>query len=228
MLIRKLKGWWDFRSGRHDKFYPWGFAMNGQTSRLEAVRQMMHALQVSRVVETGTFRGTTAEWFAQFGLPVETVEASERFFVFSKARLAKFKNVEITLGSSVPFLAERAKKTRGSEIQLFYLDAHWHGDLPLRQELQLIFSTYNRAVVVIDDFKVDDDGGYAYDDYGAGNALTKEFVVGSDVPKLHAFYPATPAKQETGMKTGWIVLTADDRLAEHLRTITLLRETPLN
>jgi hypothetical protein len=93
--IRALKGISDYIFRDHRKFYPWGFAMNGQTSRLEAVRQIVYAAEITRIIETGTFRGTTTEWFAQFGLPVETVETDERFFSFSRARLSKFSNVEI-------------------------------------------------------------------------------------------------------------------------------------
>jgi hypothetical protein len=46
---------------------------------------------------------------------------------------------------------------------LFYLDAHWEEYLPLRDELQLIYNNFPRAVVLVDDFKVDDDLGYGFD-----------------------------------------------------------------
>jgi hypothetical protein len=35
--IQTLKGWGDYWRKDHRKFYPWGFVMNGQTSRLTAV-----------------------------------------------------------------------------------------------------------------------------------------------------------------------------------------------
>src|SRR4051794_40359735 len=117
--IRALKGLADYALRDHRKFYPWGFAMNGQTSRLEAVRQIIHAAEINRIVETGTFRGTTTEWFAQFGLPVETVETDERFFSFAKARLSKFSNVEVHQDSSVSFLARRLPHTDPSDRVLF-------------------------------------------------------------------------------------------------------------
>jgi hypothetical protein len=34
------KGWLRFKRGHHADFYPFGFAMNGQTARLEAVREI--------------------------------------------------------------------------------------------------------------------------------------------------------------------------------------------
>lgn len=222
--FRALKGIADYRSRDHRKFYPWGFAMNGQTSRLEAVRQIIFAADIARIIETGTFRGTTTEWFAQFGLPVETVETDNRFFSFSKARLSRFPNVAIHLGSSVPFLRLRLAGADINDRMLFYLDAHWENSLPLREELQIIFAHHPNSVIVIDDFKVRDDDGYHYDDYGPDRALTLDYVDKSNLPAYHAFYPATPSKQETGMRSGWIVLTPAPAIAERLRTIALLRD----
>jgi len=221
--FRTLKGHADYVFRDHRKFYPWGFAMNGQTARLEAVRQIIYTAEIARIIETGTFRGTTTEWFAQFGLPVETVETDERFFSFSKARLSKFSNVELHLDSSVSFLANRLTHANMSDRVLFYLDAHWENNLPLRDELRIIFAKHANSVILIDDFNVLDDAGYAYDNYGPDKALTLDYIERSNLPVYHAFYPATPSKQETGMKSGWIVLTPDPDIAERLRTIVLLR-----
>ena len=197
--------------------------MNGQTSRLEAVRQIIYAAEITQIIETGTFRGTTTEWFAQFGLPVESVETDERFFSFSKARLSKFRNVKLYLDSSVSFLASRLGSAGSSDRVLFYLDAHWENSLPLRDELQIIFAHRANSVIVIDDFHVRDDDGYQYDNYGPDKALTLEYIEKSNLPAHYAFYPATQSKQETGMRSGWIVLTPNPNIAERLRTIALLR-----
>lgn len=226
MNIQQIVGLAEYYSRSKGKFYPWGFAMNGMTSRLEATRQIIHALEIERIIETGTFRGTTAEWFAQFGLPLETVEIARRYHAFSQARLAKFKNVELLLNSSVPFLKERiargavAKDSR----QLFYLDSHWENYLPLREELELIFGHYTNAVVLVDDFKVADDEGYGFDHYAPDKELTLAYVLNSKLPKLSCFYPATRSDEETGAKRGWVVLTSNIGLSDRLKTITLLRE----
>jgi hypothetical protein len=219
--LQSLRGLIEYWSRSNAKFYPWGFAMNGQTARLEATRQMMHGLGIQRVVETGTYRGTTAEWFGQFGVPVQTVEANQRYYIFSKARLACFENIEVVKGSSVPFLQQRAS----SDIpHLFYLDAHWEEHLPLREELQLIIGRYPNSVVVVDDFKVNDDPGYAFDFYGSDKELTLEYVSASHLPKLWTFFPAVRSEQETGAKRGWVVFTSNNEMAGKLRSINLLRE----
>lgn len=221
MTLQAIRGWRDHWSRDKSKFYPWGFAMNGQTARLEATRQIIYSLGIQRIVETGTYRGTTTEWFGQFGIPVTTVEANERFFVFSKARLSAFKNIEIIRGSSVTFLSERNLQ---DVPQLFYLDAHWEDDLPLRKELQIIFGRYSNAVVLIDDFRVDDDLGYGYDSFGPDKEITLEYVKASNLPKLNVFYPAIPSGQETGARRGWVVLTTAPAMAQKLKAIPLVRE----
>src|SRR6266851_8393096 len=199
MNLQTLRGMVDYWSQNRYKFYPWGFAMNGQTSRLEATRQMIFALDVKYIVETGTFRGTTTEWFGQFAIPIETVEFSERFFHFSKTRLAHMAGVRVVNQSSIDFLKERisSKAAPRDAVHLFYLDAHGASYLPLREELQLIFSYYSKAVVLIDDFKVEGDEGYNYDDYGPGKALTLDYVESSNLPTLSCFFPAIKASQET-------------------------------
>jgi hypothetical protein len=226
MNFQRIIGLADYYSRNRGKFYPWGFAMNGMTSRLEATRQIIHLLAIERIVETGTFRGTTAEWFAQFGLPFETVELAERYWTFSRARLARFPNAKVSLQSSVPFLKERiargsvAKNTR----QFFYLDSHWEHHLPLREELELIFNHYTHAVVLIDDFKVEDDPGYGFDHYAPDMELTLGYIQKSNLPELSCFYPTTRSDEETGAKRGWIVLTSNAGMADQLRIISLLRE----
>jgi hypothetical protein len=220
MKLQAIKGLLDYWRKDHRIFYPFGFAMNGQTSRLEATRQIIHALKIENIVETGTFRGTTTEWFAQFGIPVDTVEVYERNFIFSKERLAKLANVRTTLDSSVSFLTKRAPS---SARHLFYLDAHWENYLPLRDELRLISDRYPNAIVLIDDFQVPGDDGYGYDNYGVDNALTLEYVAHSNLPPFSIFLPATPAREETGFKRGWVVLTTNPVLAAQLGTISLLR-----
>ena len=200
--------------------------MNGQTSRLETTRQIIFRLKIGRIIETGTFRGTTTEWFSQFRIPVESVEVSYRYFAFSKARLANRGNVSIFRNSSVPFLKWKISIAAEAldDPLLFYLDAHWRDHLPLREELELIFAYCSNPVVIVDDFKVPDDPGYEYDNYGAGRSLTLEYVAASTLPKLSCFFPSTPAAEETGGRRGYVVLTSSEKMATQLRGINLLRE----
>ncbi len=225
MNLQSIIGLVEHRSNSYRKFSPWGFAMNGQTSRLEASRQIIYALNIERIVETGTFRATTTEWFSQFGLPVETVEVNDRYFAFSRARLARSPNTKIIRNTSVSFLKDRigANSVPKDVAQFFYLDSHWNNYLPLRDELQLIFANYPKSVVLIDDFMVADDAGYGYDNYGPGRALNLDYLDSCALPPVSMFYPVTPSCQETGMRRGWVVLTTNKDFEQKLGEIRLLR-----
>jgi hypothetical protein len=205
--------------------------MNGQTARLELCRQILTGFDIRQIVETGTFRGTTTEWFAQFGRPVVTFEVSERFATFSELRLRKYPNVQIVRGNSVDGLRTLLHDgVHRMSTVFYYLDAHWGHYLPLADELRLITAQSPRAIVLIDDFAVAGDADYEFDDYGPGKVLNLDYLVANGFRDLSVFFPATPARLETGRRRGYVLLTADPnhsaalaRLA-HLRAFTYSRE----
>lgn len=88
----------------------------------------------------------------------------------------------------------------------FYLDAHWGEDLPLRDELEIIFSKWKRPIVMVDDFQVPN-SDYGFDDYGPGKALNLSYIepVVSD-HKISVFFPAVNSSEETGARRGSVVL----------------------
>ena len=58
----------------------WAKPMNSQPARLELVRQIIARCGIARIVETGTFLGTTTEFFAQYNVPVTTAELNLESF----------------------------------------------------------------------------------------------------------------------------------------------------
>src|SRR5437016_1708674 len=81
-----------------------GGALNGSVIRRDAFAAIRQACQLQVIVETGTFRGDTTEFFAETGLPVYSVEISPRNFGFSRARLRRRGNVHLFQGDSRSFL----------------------------------------------------------------------------------------------------------------------------
>src|SRR5690606_13052152 len=103
----------------------------------------------------GTFRGITTEWMAQnFKEPIYTCETDPRYFHQAKQKLAPFTHVYCELKDSRAFLRDLSNILPGERPVLYYLDAHWAEDLPLREEIEIILSADDNAVVMVDDFAV--------------------------------------------------------------------------
>jgi hypothetical protein len=216
-------------AGRIDLLRPsfrgsWGGPLNGQQRRCEIVRDLAHAISFDRAIETGTYRGTSTEFFsAVMGTPIETVEANPRFFAYSSRRLAILPSVHVVPGDSRPFLQNLAKGPGATNESVFvYLDAHGKDDLPLAQELQIIARSWTQAVVMIDDFQVPDDDGYGFDDYGSGKKLAKSILPADDLAGWQLFYPKAHSSSETGARRGCCVLVPPALFA-HVRGVASLR-----
>lgn len=226
--LKKLLG--EKNLGRIDYFLKPGLrqglsgVFNGQTFRREAYMEIMRALPRDAIIETGTFLGTTTEFFAESGLPVYTVESNPRFFAFASLRLRRFRpRVVLVEGNSVTFLEKLARDAAlERKLLFFYLDAHWYEHLPLREELSIIFSRWKNAVVLVDDFQVPGET-YEFDDYGPGKALTMDYIKSIPGLELSAFFPVQPAEKETGLRRGWVVLAGQPTIAGELQKVSSLR-----
>lgn len=203
----------------------WGGPMNGQAGRRRIVQDIWSALTPTAIVETGTFRGTTTEFFVEFPVPVYSVEAEPRFHYFAAYRFRDLRDrVHLTLGDSRSFLSRLAADPTVSKYNVFfYLDAHWNADLPLAEEITTIFANWRRAVIMIDDFAVPGDS-YAYDDYGPGAALNAEYLDRLGRADMYRFYPSLRADEETGARRGCVVLCNDAHVRDRLMALSSLRE----
>ncbi len=198
--------------------------LNGQSGRKAIMSAIVDRCGIEQFVETGTFRGATTAWFAGYGLPVHTVELNHRFAILARLRFGDNPLVRTAESDSATFMEEiAADPAITARTTLFYLDAHWGEMLPLAAELTTLHRAFPRAVVVIDDFRVPHDDGYAFDDYGPGKRLDLDYLAGTTVHAWPAFFPALPGRDEDGGKRGCVVLASDDELAGRLDSIALLR-----
>lgn len=204
----------------------WGGPFNGQKWRCLMVAELTQKLDPIAFVETGTYLGTTTEWLSAFQRPVYSCEVRAENYGFASARLAMTGNVNLFRGDSRAALKaflEGPLRSDTSKVILFYLDAHWYEDLPLNDEVRMIFEACPKAIVVIDDFKVPSDPGYSYDDYGKGKALTPDYLAEvSEEYCLILRYPTSSSSSETGAKRGCCVVTGPSLEAEMGR-VQLLR-----
>lgn len=201
---------------------------NGQRFRKQIFKDILAATPFNLIVETGTWVGNTTGFMSQTARrPVYSCELSPRFHALAKLRLAGLDQIHLTLCDSRRFLQDLTGNHVAEGCVFFYLDAHWYDDLPLTTELEMIAVRWKEFVVMIDDFKVEDDAGYIYDDYGPGKALTLELLT-TTIRKheLGTFFPAAPSSEETGNRRGCVVLSSKGTLTEKLSSLTSLRPWP--
>ena len=186
----------------------------------------MRQFRFDAVVETGTFRAGSTKFFAsEFNLvPVYSVERNEVFYEYAKLVMRRFASTtHLSLGDSRVFLRRlAADPSLTNKLMFFYLDAHWDDDLPLREEVSIIRSAWEGAVVMIDDFRVPDDDGYTFDDYGPSKRLDLSLLQPLNSLRVEVFFPRMPSSEETGGRRGCVVL-ADPKSAENCTMHSLRR-----
>jgi len=205
----------------------WGGPFNGQVARGRLFAALIDAFSPRAIIETGTFRGTTTEFMAATGLPIFTIENDRRLYGYSRMRFLTRRKVSVYYGDSRKVMkdlfARRLRDIR-QDVLFVYLDAHAHGDLPLAEELDIVFCCSPGAIVMIDDFQVPFDPGYAHDKYRSGVALVLEYI--APIVEQHGLtvlYPSTLSCDETGAKRGCAVLAIHARHGAVLSGMEMLR-----
>jgi hypothetical protein len=204
-------------------------AFNGQTGRQRLFAEITERVTFECIIETGTFIGNTAGWMNQTTgrLPVYSCEINRHFHLLARKRLGDQKDVRLELGDSVSFLNRLVVSRPWLQPVFFYLDAHWYESLPLAAELRVIARHWQDFVVMVDDFEVPWDNGYGFDDYGFKRSLT--FACFGKLFReldLVAYSPTLPASQETGARSGCVVLANEgSSAARQLELVMLLRRS---
>jgi hypothetical protein len=111
---------------------------------------------------------------------------------------------------------------------LFYLDAHWYADLPLRDEIRTIQENWTDFIVLIDDFEVPGDAGYGADRYGK-TRLSLGYVADLITEAgIDVYFPRIRSGDETGARRGYVFLPAgggSKLLADHASLVEHRLET---
>jgi predicted O-methyltransferase YrrM len=194
---------------------PWpgfGEPFNGQAARTRAIDLLLSEFAPGAVIETGTFLGFTTRWLAEKGVDTYTVEVSPRFRAAGRYALRDLENVTMIWGDSAAAMRHLAAGSRISK-PFAYLDAHWEDDLPLNDELDCLLSTWDDALVAIDDFHVPGEPGYGYDVYN-GVPLSLEQL--SLPESATVAFPATPALEETGSRRGAVYIGQGEAASQAL------------
>lgn len=138
----------------------------------EELLKLVNRFGVTKIYETGTYKGWSTLKLIELGLQIETIEVNLNFYNIAKDKLKNFKNVNLHLGDSTIKLSEIIYN--GEKNSMFFLDAHWN-DLPLLKELEIIAKFTNNPIIIIHDFfvpngnKIKSDNGYKIVDDGSGS-----------------------------------------------------------
>jgi hypothetical protein len=220
LIGKKNAGRLDYLLGRKSKT-AWG-PLNAQSFRQRVYLDIMSRIKFDAIVETGTFRGTTTDFFAKSGLPVYSVELDPRAYGYASLRFFNRRDqVHLFYGNSPEFLRDLANDPHFPKSKVFfYLDAHVQDSsryhkAPLTEELEIIFTTWTESVVMVDDFQVPGTD-YGFDNWGPGKTLNLECLELLNHLRLWAFFPALSPEHETGAKRGWVVLCREANVAKTL------------
>ena len=139
-------------------------------SKAFLVVQIGHRLGCTDIIETGSFLGQSAYIFSGSFDSVHTIEADERLHKASaswiESQTASRSRVHCYCGNSSSILPS-LEMIRQNRV-LFFLDAHFstgitsnkYGICPLIDELDSIFSYFDKPVLVIDDLRCMSSPGY--------------------------------------------------------------------
>lgn len=223
--------WLEEQIGRLDYWlrphrrHSWGGPFNGQTFRQQLFTELAGHMCFVAAVETGAYHGTTTRFLRRAtGVPIHSFESNARRYGFARANLRSLPGVQIHRCDSRAGLVHLANANAlPTGIVFFYLDAHGCGALPLAEEVDLAFRHWPTAVVMIDDFQVPDDPGYAFDDYGGGQAPTLRYLADHRVLPPCVWFPACASERESGARRGCVVLAAAPDVARQIDTVMSLR-----
>jgi len=178
--------------GRFEKLKP--IILGNDIIFQNAFRRIIDITNPTSLVETGTYLGWTTEFFAlEFpNIPIYTCETNKLYFKKAKKRLSNYKNVFVYNLSSPIFLKDLVNNNLLGDRPLFFLDAHWENECPLKKELKII-SNLNKTILVIHDFKVPNKQYFQFDSYNKQDLDINLLRVNlSEKNKYSIFFPNYP------------------------------------
>lgn len=203
--------------------------LNGSMNRKKIFGELLRKFDFSIVIETGTYLGDSAGYFADASkLPVYSSEINPMLHSLAKIRLKGRPGIHLVRSDTRKFLEEMSGNPDMVQKEcFFYLDAHWGKVCPMAEEVSIIASRWQNFVVMVDDFQVPGDPGYAYDRCGMFKWMNLSLIRKS-VKKhdLCVYFPSTPSQEESIARRpkGFVMLARNGEYGDRLKTISLLRE----
>jgi len=187
---------------------------NGDTFICEEFLKLKEKYKVEAAIETGSCIYSTTRWFCQNFNEVWTVEINPEYALYGQDQIRGFNANVYVRFDSVEFISEILKvKLAKDKVCIFFLDAHWGNNCPLKDEIKAIASLglVFAPVVAIHDFMTNHPEELGYDTYN-GESLNLDYIM-DQIRMLELAYGCnynhyfnSPDKS-TGAKRGIIYLT---------------------
>lgn len=126
----------------------------------ETLKKIQDKKQYKFFIETGTFKGDTTVEASKLFNHVISIELKDSLFYDAQSRFRNVKNIQLFKGESSSVLRDVLDKIHADAV--FFLDAHWAGDLstrtrkdtPLIDELSVIKEKRigYKDLIIIDDY----------------------------------------------------------------------------
>ena len=186
---------------------PMGEAFAGDGLLEKEIKRLIGQYGIQSAVETGVHQGVTTRALAAMVPMVYAIEINDGFYAESCERLADVSNVRLYHGASPDVLPGLLPQIKGPT--LYYLDAHWHGNYPLPQEVETIALHDPQPVIVMHDMQVPGHPELHADPQPDGSPYSFEWVRPGlekiQMPWCHYYNEAAE-----GLKIGILFVTPDD------------------
>lgn len=201
-----------------------GTAFHRDKIMRKVILEIIDFFSVSAFVETGTYLGGGVYFIAKNNpkLPVFSCEIKKEYFEKAGKFLRKFLNVKIFNQKSEDFLKQFQPSDLG-ECPLFFLDAHGHGfePSPLKEEIKIITSKFERAIMIIDDFQVPKKEEFAYivekKQAFNFNLIKSSLKIGASYKLLYPFYSQKDSGTLTLIGYGIIFKNLDSQFSKFVK-----------
>lgn len=228
MILEKLKRMREVlqsrKSSGEGRFHFFDTGFHGDRYLLELVELLL--ARCALFVETGTNVGSTLAYVANRHPHIRcfSCEPDRKAYQHARKNIAGFHNVSLFNETSQRFLRRLLAEKEAPEDEVFFwLDAHGYGfQWPLREEINIITSSWQRAYIFIDDFLVPGLDCFAYEKYEE-QICSFDYIKGSlnGVHNYRLYYPAyTERTSKHHPLVGWGLIEfghpAELLLPEHL------------
>ena len=181
---------------------------NGDSVLQGSIFSIIKSFDIQTVVETGSFTGSTSQWFSEHVDAVYGFETNPKYLKIAEERAPR---VELILGDSAIDLPNLLSSYVRGPV-LFYLDAHWGESWPILDELRAIGKSRlaGQSIIVIHDYQTGDLG---YDSF-MGQPLNEEYlkpVINDHFSNARLF----SNKDAVGLRRGTLFIIGEELCSFH-------------